>query len=281
MGTRFEFVVADELAAEGAASRALAPALRGLTEEALEVVAGLDRRLSRFRRDGVPAALARESSLRLPLEEVALFELCRRAHARSRGAFDPAITTRTLARAGLRDEAEGVAATFASIQIDRRGRRVRAPAGLAPLDFGGVAKGYALDLAARVLTKGGVRVALLHGGTSSVVALGAPPGCSAWSVALNDPTDRTRSLATIALRDAALSVSAPHGREVERDGRRVGHVVDPRDGTSVERVRLAAVVARHGATAEIASTALLILAERALREGRPVESCATQLPPSS
>jgi thiamine biosynthesis lipoprotein len=264
MGTRFEFV----LGGGRDAAR-----LRALAEEAFEIVAGLDRRLSRFRRDGLPAALARSGgTLRIPREEMVLLELCRRAHARSGGAFDPAFES-ALARPG--------APTFADVRIERRARRVGAPAGAALLDFGAVAKGFALDLAARALARGGVRVALLHGGTSSVVALGAPPDRAAWGVALRDPSDRSRTIATVALRDAALSVSAPHGSTREVDGRRVGHVVDPRDGTAVRRVRLAAVVARHGATSEVASTALLVAAERALRDssGRAVARCAALLPP--
>jgi thiamine biosynthesis lipoprotein len=285
MGTRFEFVVANG-GEEGAGAIREADR-RALAEAALEVVAELDRRLSRFRRDGLPQALARagRAGLRVTRDELALFELCRRAHRSSGGAFDPAITA-SLARLGLRDEPAGVAATFASIAIDRRERRVGAPPGLAPLDFGAVAKGYALDLAARRLVAGGARVALLQGGTSSVVALGAPPGRDAWCVALRDPAapdqrpDRPgRPLALVALRDGALSVSAPHGRVREVGGRTIGHVVDPRDGTAVERVRLVAVVARHDAAAEVASTSLLIHAERALREGRPLAACAALLPP--
>jgi FAD:protein FMN transferase len=276
MGTRFELVMADDAARESER--------RALGEAALEVVAELDRRLSRFRRDGIPQALARAgvAGLRVTSDELALFELCRRAHRASGGAFDPAITA-ALARLGLRDEPAGVAIPFAAVRIDRRERRVAAPPGLAPLDFGAVAKGFALDLAARLLGDGGARVALLQGGTSSVVALGAPPGRDAWCVALRDPSlpsDRpSRPLARVALRDAALSVSAPHGRVRLAGGRPVGHVVDPRDGAPVERVRLVAVVARHGATAEVASTSLLIACERALREARPLAGCASLLPP--
>jgi thiamine biosynthesis lipoprotein len=281
MGTRFELVVSDEPAAGGGAARE--SDRRALAEAALEAVAEVDRRFSRFRRDGLPAALARAGAagVRVTRDEIVLFELCRRGHVKSGGAFDPAISA-ALARLGLRNEAVGSAATFASVRIDRRARRVTAPAGLAPLDFGAVAKGFALDLAARLLTEGGVRVALLQGGTSSVVALGAPPGREAWCVALRGPDDSgaaARPLARVALRDAALSVSAPHGRTRVVDGRTIGHVVDPRDGEPVERVRLVAVVARHGATAEVASTSLLVHCERALRGGEALARGSTLLPP--
>lgn len=293
MGTRFELVLAGEPDA---------PPLRALGEEALAVVAELDRRLSRFRRDGLPVALARaatdaaqdggrDATLRVTREELVLLELSRRAHARSGGAFDPAHLSAQHA-----EHASHAPATFADVRIVRRDRRVGVPAGAAPLDFGAVAKGYALDLAARALARGGVRAGLLHGGTSSVVALGAPPSRTAWRVALRDPADDgepPRALATVALRDAALSVSAPHGSTREIGGRSVGHVVDPRDGAPVERVRVAAVVARHGATSEVASTALLVRAERALRSSaaggaddppalrRRLLACADLLPPSA
>jgi thiamine biosynthesis lipoprotein len=256
MATRFELVLEDGARAAG--------------ELALEEVAEVERRLSRFRRDSLTSALLADAAqadsrdarrgVVATRDEVALFELCRRACARSNGAFDPAFhAPSAISRRS---------SPFSAWSIDRRARRVVAPRGAERLDFGAIGKGHALDRAVRVLRGNGVASALLHGGTSSVAAIGARHGGAPWKVAIRDPLDLSssspsRPLAVVELRDASLSVSAPHGRP--------GHVVDPRDGTPVERTKLAAVVTRHGAVAEIASTALLVLVERRLRAGAPVD----------
>jgi thiamine biosynthesis lipoprotein len=110
------------------------------------------------------------------------------------------------------------------------------------LDLGAVAKAEALDRAAEVLREHGVEAALLHGGTSSVLAIGAPPGERGWRVGIAD-------LACALLRDAALGVS----------GNRRPHVRDPRTGaTLADAPRTAAVVAPTAAAADALSTALLV-----------------------
>jgi thiamine biosynthesis lipoprotein len=265
MATRFELVL------DGGVAE---PALRAAGEAALEEIAEVERSLSRYRTDALPARLERDSArtaeeggargLVVSRAEIALLELCRRACERTESAFDPALGD----------------PPFTTFRIERRARRLAAPPGAARLDFGGVGKGLALDRAALALRAAGVERALLHGGTSSVVAIGSPPGAPGWRVSIRDPFDRARALATVVLRDVALSVSAPHGRLLEAGGRLAGHVLDPRDGSPVERARLAAVVWRHGAAAEVWSTALLVRAERSLRCGEPPTAASLRLPRS-
>jgi thiamine biosynthesis lipoprotein len=105
-----------------------------------------------------------------------------------------------------------------------------------------------------VLREAGVASAFLHGGTSSVVAIGAPPGEAGWRVAIRDPRGGP-AVATVALCDEALGVSAPHGR-IAACG--AGHVLDPRSGQPVARGSLAAVVHDTATLADAWSTALLV-----------------------
>jgi thiamine biosynthesis lipoprotein ApbE len=55
------------------------------------------------------------------------------------------------------------------------------------LDLGAIGKGYAIDQAAEILRDAGVKSALIHGGTSTVYAIGAPPNAPAWNIAIQHP----------------------------------------------------------------------------------------------
>ena len=55
------------------------------------------------------------------------------------------------------------------------------------LDLGAIGKGYAIDRAIEVLRDAGITSALLHGGTSTVYALGHPPDAEYWKVAVENP----------------------------------------------------------------------------------------------
>ena len=128
-------------------------------------------------------------------------------------------------------------------------------------NLGAVGKGYALDRAAELLrTRWGVRAALLHGGSSSVYAIGHPPGDPrGWPIGLRHPDDPSRSLGTVRFRDRGLGTSAATFQFFEYNGRKLGHLLDPRTGWPAEGTSSASVVAPTAAEADAMSTALFVL----------------------
>jgi thiamine biosynthesis lipoprotein len=135
------------------------------------------------------------------------------------------------------------------VELARRGVRV---------DLGGVAKGFALDRMRRELRGRNVDNALINFGQSSTLALGEPPDAPGWRLLVRGPD--TSALGLITLRDQSLSVSSSFGHWVEIEGRRYGHVIDPRSGMPLTRALQAHVVAPSASLAEALSKALLILA---------------------
>jgi thiamine biosynthesis lipoprotein len=123
------------------------------------------------------------------------------------------------------------------------------------LDLGAIGKGYALERAAAILRELGVTSALLHGGTSTVCAIGAPPEGD-WKIALEHPL-KPESIATITLRDEALSVSAVWGKSFSTADKTYGHIIDPRTGAPTQGAVLAAVVLPSATETDALSTALL------------------------
>ncbi|MBK7643101.1 MAG: FAD:protein FMN transferase [Planctomycetes bacterium] len=198
-----------------------------VAEEAFEVVRECEARWSRFRSDSYLAFLEREAPRRavvLDADAFAIFEVALRVWRESQGAFDVAWRS--------------AGGSSAAIALDRGARTIRFHAPLA-LDLGALAKGHALDLAREHLAHAGIERALLHGGTSSVAALGG-----GWKVAL------AGSARVLELADECLSLSGQRGR---------AHVVDPRTRNPVERGGLAWVRAPSGLLAEAWSTAALVL----------------------
>jgi thiamine biosynthesis lipoprotein len=134
------------------------------------------------------------------------------------------------------------------------------------IDLGGIGKGYAVDVAVGTLRRLGVSAGLLHAGTSSIYALGSPPDRPEWLVGVSHPTDQERRLATLALKDRAVSVSSNVEQAFEHAGQQYGHVLDPRTGRPVSGVLCAAVVADAAALADALSTAFLVLGEDGTRD---------------
>jgi thiamine biosynthesis lipoprotein len=125
------------------------------------------------------------------------------------------------------------------------------------LDFGGIAKGLAVDQAADVLKSYGVTCALLDGGTSSLLAIGAPPGKPGWIVRLQHPYNET-TLDEALIRDEAVSTSGYLQDHFEVDGKKYGHIIDPRTGMPVQGVMNAMVIGPSGTLTEALSKGFFI-----------------------
>jgi thiamine biosynthesis lipoprotein len=109
------------------------------------------------------------------------------------------------------------------------------------------------------MREGRERGALLSFGQSSAWALGSPPGAPRWRLLLRAPSGEWAGV--VELRDQAMSISSSLGQWSEIEGRRYGHVMDPRTGHPLEHGLEAAVVAPDATRAEVLSTALLVLGE--------------------
>ncbi len=267
MNTRFELVL------HGGRE----PALRAAGEEALREIARIEDLLSAFKPTSeiavVNARAAREP-VQVSQEVFALLQEVQTLHTLTGGAFD--ITIGPLMKCwGLWGTAEGRVPSRAELDaarhrvglqhviLDAALRTVRfARPGMA-LDLGGIGKGYALDRTAELLREQGVTSAFLHGGTSSVVAIGRPPDQSSWKTALAPPDNGAKEanswLPAIDLADEAMSVSSVSTKAFVRDGRTLGHVLDPRTGEPVQRAMLSAVIVPEATRADALSTALLVL----------------------
>jgi FAD:protein FMN transferase len=123
------------------------------------------------------------------------------------------------------------------------------------LNLGAVGKGYALDRVADPLRRRQVTRALLSAGRSSLLAIGGEG--RGWPIDIVS-SRRPRPIARVWLRDAALGTSGAGEQYVIADGRRFGHVLDPRSGRPAEGWLSASVIGPSAAVADALSTAFLV-----------------------
>lgn len=126
------------------------------------------------------------------------------------------------------------------------------------IEFGALGKGYAIDRAVEVLKKHGVREALVSFG-STTYALGHPPMQKGWRVAIRNPVDAERVMEVVKLRDCALSTSGDYEQAVWLNGRRYGHILDPRTGHPVSGMAAVSVITSTALEADVFSTTSFVL----------------------
>jgi thiamine biosynthesis lipoprotein len=250
--------------------------VRAAAEEALDEIQRVEQLLNLYNPGSEIAQLnahAAHHPVRVSAELFRLLEQVRDLSMQTEGAFD--VTVGPLIRcwgfmrgngempsdSELAEARQKVGVSL--VHLDPTHYEVRFETEGVMVDLGSVGKGYALDRAAGVLSEAGVSHALLHGGTSTVVALGENADSGKWRIAidsgpLTSATETGPPLAFVDLQDESLSVSAVWGKYFEREGRKFGHVIDPRSGQPVESNLLAALILPSGLETDALSTALLV-----------------------
>jgi FAD:protein FMN transferase len=146
------------------------------------------------------------------------------------------------------------------VTLDAAQRSVRFERQGLEINLGSIGKGYALDRVAAWLSETSKwQAVLLQGGSSSVYAKGCPSADPrGWAIDLRHPWQPGLCLARVWLRDQALGTSAATFQYLEHEGRKLGHVLDPRTGWPASGVASASVVAPTAAEADALSTAIFV-----------------------
>jgi thiamine biosynthesis lipoprotein len=143
------------------------------------------------------------------------------------------------------------------------------------LDLGGIAKGYAVDLAYDRLRAASETDFLINLG-GNLRAHGVPgAGRTGWGIGVRDPFHGDRILGTVQLREGeATATSGNYERFVVLDGVRYAHIIDPRSGRPVTGVAGVTVIAPTAMQADALSTTLFVLGpEAGLRLLATVPGC--------
>lgn len=136
------------------------------------------------------------------------------------------------------------------------------------LDFGGIAKGFAVDLACERLASAGFDDFMVNLG-GNIRVWGKPgKGRKTWRVAIRDPEHPDRTTGeTIELESGqAVATSGSYERYVEIGGRRYSHIIDPRTGRPVEKGGSVTVVSGSAAKADAWSTAFFVQGKRGVEK---------------
>lgn len=139
----------------------------------------------------------------------------------------------------------------ADIRID--GQTVASGNRAVQLDFGGIAKGLAVDIALDVLAGHGIREAMVNAG-GDLRARGSQE--MPWRVGINDPAGGVLAALEIG-GDEAVFTSGVSQRYREYEGGRFPHVLNPLTGYPVQGLWSVTVITREGVVADAAATALL------------------------
>jgi len=243
---------------------------RAYQSEVLEWVAQFEAKYSRFISDSLISrinAAAGTHWVDVDAETEMMLKLCGEMFFLTRGAFDP--TALPLIRLWNWKANPPVIPTVVQLRdarelcgwnkIQRRPGAIFLPRAGMSLDLGGIGKEYAVDRVTHMAAGHDIANVLVDFG-QDLCMRGAPAGKPAWHIGLEDPSSPGKCWAGLAIKDKAVATSGDYLRHFAINGRRYGHIIDPRTGYPVNNgCRAVSVIAPACTVAGILSTTAFIL----------------------
>ena len=143
---------------------------------------------------------------------------------------------------------------YRNIILNERNQTVEFKREGVALDLGGIAKGYALDCAIRVLKERGIKEALINAGGDIRVM-----GERVWKVGLQHPRKENEVLAVIKLKNRAIATSGDYQRYFIKEGKRYHHIINPETGYPALECMSVTILAPQATQADILATSIFIL----------------------
>ncbi len=227
----------------------------------------LERKFSRYLDDSLTSTINRRAGTgavtAIDDETAGLLRYAHTVWEQSGGLFD--LTSGVLRRAWNfrsgrlpgRAELERVLPLVGWQRVHWDAESVSLPVAGMEIDFGGCVKEYAADAAAATLAGAGIGSALVDLG-GDMAATGPQADGRPWPVGIRHPEAAGTAVATLDLARGALASSGNYERRICVDGRRYGHILDPRSGWPPEGLAAVSVAAPQCLVAgSVATVAML------------------------
>ena len=125
------------------------------------------------------------------------------------------------------------------------------------LNFGAIAKGYAVDKAIDVLKKSGIKEALVNAG-GEISAIG-----NDWIVGIQHPRETNAIIKKLKLKNLTVATSGDYEQYFEKDGIRFHHILNPKTGYPSKGLQSVTIINKSNSFADALATAVFVMGKDA------------------
>ncbi len=126
------------------------------------------------------------------------------------------------------------------------------------IGFGAIGKGYAANRAALVLKESGIENATVNAG-GDLLGFGWREDGQEWAIGIAHPRNRDHVFARLRIRDQAVVTSGDYESFLIIDGKRYGHILDPKTGYPVDHLQSVTIICPDAELADALATATFVL----------------------
>ncbi|MDQ6970737.1 MAG: FAD:protein FMN transferase [Mariprofundus sp.] len=223
-------------------------------------------------------ATAPNTAVALPEEVASLLQRALLIKQQSKGAFDPALGGLNLLWGFSASDAPTTPPSAEAITKALPPQHCIAQTSMANgksgwlrtdtrclLDFGAIAKGYAIDQGIKILRQHGIKNAIINAGGD--IRLIGKHGDKPWRIGIRHPRQQAEMIETLQLEgDVSIVTSGDYERFFIYQGKRYHHLINPQTGWPAQTAQSVTIIARNATLADAWSTAVFIQGKKGMAQ---------------
>lgn len=126
------------------------------------------------------------------------------------------------------------------------------------IGFGGIGKGYAAEMAKRLMIQEGVKSGIVNA-SGDLTTWGLQPDGKQWTIGIADPNHKNRPFSYLNISNMAVATSGDYEKFVMIDGKRYSHTINPQTGLPVTGIKSVTIIAPNAEIADALATPVTVM----------------------
>jgi thiamine biosynthesis lipoprotein len=126
------------------------------------------------------------------------------------------------------------------------------------IGFGGIGKGYAAEMAKKVMQKMGVESGIVNA-SGDLTAWGLQPDGQEWTIGIADPNCADQAFSYLKITGLAVATSGNYEKFIWIDGKKYSHTINPKTGLPVTGIKSVTVISRNAEIADAMATPVTVM----------------------
>ena len=239
---------------------------------AIEEIRRIERLLTTFKSDSQTNLINDNAGIQSVIVDQEVFDLIERSIAISKitqGAFDITYGSidkslwnfdKTMTKLPSPDDAKKMVhlINYQNIILDSSSHSVFLKAKGMRIGFGGIGKGYAAEMAKKLLIKNGAKSGIINA-SGDLCTWGFQPNEKPWTIGIADPDKPQAPFSYIEISNKAVATSGNYEKYILIDGKKYSHTIDPKTGLPISGIKSVTIISSNAEFADAMATPMAVM----------------------
>lgn len=126
------------------------------------------------------------------------------------------------------------------------------------IGFGGIGKGYAAEMAKKLLIQKGVTNGIVNA-SGDLTTWGTQPNGQPWTIGIADPNAKNQPFSYLNISDIAIATSGNYEKYAIVNGKKYSHTIDPKTGLPVSGIKSVTILSPNAEIADAMATPVMVM----------------------